>query len=59
MLYNLPATPGSDVGKFVKSICEPSNSKLLPIIAPLELILPEAVIWPVKCDFPSISKSPS
>ena len=33
-------------------------SKLAPVITPLELISPDAVMWPVKCDLPSISKSP-
>ena len=33
-MYNLPATPGSEVGKPEKSILEPSTFKL-----------PEAVIW--------------
>ena len=37
-LYNLPTTPGSEVGKFVKSICEPSIVRL-----PLALIAPPTV----------------
>ena len=42
-LYSLPATPGSEVGRFVKSTCEPSILRL-----PLPLILPTTVKawWP-------------
>ena len=47
-LYKRPATPGSDVGKLVKSILSPVTLKdpTEPVDEALPLILPDAVIWP-------------